>query len=149
MAFGDPKLEISFSLETANVIDFLKSFGAQRETLRGKLEWEKAHLPQVLKVSTGRPVRGRHRPFQKARGLDREIFRAAVYILIPNCTFLGTAAVRCGFRPCFSAPVCYFQTQDFFGKKVHRGQIVTAFRRLHGMQIPCEDEHQVIGLCWT
>src|SRR5580765_916695 len=62
---------------TANVIDFLEWPGAQRETLCGKLEWEKAHQPQVRKMSMGRPVRGRHRPFQKARGLDQEISRKA------------------------------------------------------------------------
>src|SRR5258708_9624059 len=59
----------------ASVIDFLERPGERRETLCGKLEWEKAHQPQVRKASMGRPVRGRHRPFQKARGLDQEIFR--------------------------------------------------------------------------
>ena len=62
---------------TAHVIDSLKRPGAQTGTLCGKLEREKARQPQVRKVSTGHRVRGRHRPFQKVRGLDQEIFRKA------------------------------------------------------------------------
>src|SRR6476646_11292452 len=61
----------------ATVILTLEQSAAQRETLCGKLQPEKAHQPQVRKMSMERPERERHRPCQKARGLDQEIFRKA------------------------------------------------------------------------
>ena len=131
-----------------NVIGFLEWSGAQRETLCGKLEREKVHRPQVRKMSTGRPVRGRHRPFQKVRGLDQEIFRKAFLHPYPQLRpSMDRSRPLCLptmiLRPCPSLP----EGSGFLWQKVHSRQIVAELRRLHCVNIPREDEHQVIGFC--
>ena len=131
------------------VIDFLEWSGAQRETLCGKLEREKAHRPQVLKRSMGRQVRGRHRPFQKVPGLDQEISRKAFWRPYPRPRpSRHRSRPWCHptmiLRPSLSLP-----GSGFLWRKVHSCQIVAEFSSLHCVNIPSEDEYQVIGFCWT
>src|SRR5260221_11383115 len=101
--------EVDGTFPNGNVIDFWDGSRAQRETLCGKLEWEKAHQPQVGTMSMEHPERGCHRPFQKARGLDQEISRKA---FLRPCPQLRPATDRrrlCWIgsmilRPCLSLP---------------------------------------------